>query len=115
MSRKKRKTRPGQVQASRWARIELCWVTRKAMADQARIDALMDILFEDRPHWHRRPPFEPYWCAPSAGDAIGYGARFETLRACVAALEAAGFGSYTLGPHRVRLRSRYVAGDRPPP
>lgn len=114
VSRKKRKTPTGQVQASRWARVELRWATIKAVSDQAKNDALMDEIFADPTHWDRRPPFAPYWEAVGTGDVIGY-RHFETLRACVAALGAAGYGSYTLGPHRVRLRSRYVAGDRPPP
>lgn len=51
-----------------------------------------------------------YWCG--AGLSWQWG---DTLEACVEAIRARGFGAYTYEGKTIRLRSRYVAGDRPPP
>lgn len=88
MSRKKRKTPPGKVQAS--ARAVVChpfWAPGRWYWYDAR-------------RWSWRKPLEAYG---------------ESLEACVDAIKAAGFGAYTFEGKTFRLRSRYVAGDRLPP
>ncbi len=44
-----------------------------------------------------------------------FGGRGKTREECVEEIRICGFGAYTCEGKTYRLRSRYVAGDRPPP
>lgn len=101
MSRKKRKTLPGQVQASARAAIFFSGGVRGSGKS-----------------WGR-------WCWQALGHHVGwepFGRRASqhegegpSFEECVEQIRACGFGAYTFEGKTYRIRSRYVAGDRPPP
>lgn len=96
MSRKKRKTRWGHVQASARAIVEPV----APLADGTRwrwYDASFVARCNGRGVWYRCNGWAP------------------TFAACIAQVDHIGFGAYTCEGKTLRLRSRYVAGDRPPP
>jgi hypothetical protein len=94
MSRKKRKLAPGQVQASARA---VVWLSPYYGGWQ----------------WGALGRFA-YWPAFAKNRArfVGF---WKTREECVEEIKAFGFGAYTCEGKTFRLRSRYVAGDRPPP
>ena len=94
MSRKKRKTPPWQVQASARA---IVWYSPAYGGWR----------------WGAAGRLA-YWPAFAKARAPLVGVQ-KTREECVEEIKAFGFGAYTCEGVTYRLRSRYVAGDRPPP